>query len=299
MHPWCLAIGAVSASIYVFSIYFSYVKDNKDALPIDPGVTGFLLNIAITVGLEAIRRAVGSETLKFNATGTTKLLYPDRPQWDVPKLSRFGDNILTPQLLWKSMEGVNEAMTNFWFVGFILFAISMATPMTAEYEPPLTDGVFSYAPAVFNGLPWWAFKIILMCIVPTVGLLGAIYFYPDDFPMKDEEVIEKEGIDPNLVELTPEEMGRRSMYDEQNELIHRRRSSISATMEELGIAIAANDDKPGAMTRRASTPSQMKLVSLVSGRNMETFAEGDALVVDDSSLNPKTAHLDGVEEPRD
>ena len=74
----------------------------------------------------------------------------------------------------------------------------------------------------------------MLCIVPTLLLLVAIYKMPDEFPI-DELKIEKEGIDPDLVEMTKEELGRRTVYDEQNELIHRRRSSISQEMHKLGL----------------------------------------------------------------
>merc|ERR1712113_230163 len=109
-------------------------------------------------------------------------------------------------------------------------------------EPPLADNggssVFLYAPAVFNGLPWWVFKMILLTVVPFVLLLIAIYQIPDDFPLDNEE---GKIVDADLVTMTKAEMGRRLSYDESNEQITRRRSSISAVMKEIAEAAPPRD----------------------------------------------------------
>lgn len=270
----------------------------------DSGVTGFVLNVTISVSLEAVRRALAGAPKagdpKADGTRTMQLAYPERPEWDVPKLTRFGEHVLTPQLLWKSMEGVNEAMTSYWFVAYMLFSISMVTPLVAQFEPPINDGVFAYAPSVIRGLPWWAFKIILLCIMPTIGLLVAIYFYPNEFPTIDEKVIETEGIDPDLVEMTPQEMGRRSAYDETNILIHKRRSSISATMDELGIrsvAMDADGQEEGGANRRMSTPSQQRLVSLVSARRLGLAPE--AIIDEGNGKGEETVYPTAREDQED
>lgn len=269
VHPWCLAIAGLTSCAYVFVVYFLHIQNNPDALPIDAGVSGFALNMAIVISLEAVRRAVFGNV----ATDGTTTVFPGRPQWDMPKWSRFGDKPLTPQLLWKSMEGTNEVITNPWFVVGMVFAITMMTPMVPGLEPPISaDGVFAYEPSVVNGLPWWAFKIIMFCLPPTVLLLYAIYQYPNEYFTPDEKKIETEGIDPDLVELTREEMGRRTSYDEQNVLVQRRKSSIVATMEELGLTKEMDIEEEKA-TRRMSTPSQRKLVSLVSARRLENHNE--------------------------
>lgn len=183
------------------------------------------------------------------------LLYSERPTWDVPKLSRFGDGTapLTPAMLWRAMEGVNEPLANPWWCFLMFFSISMCTPIVAGMEPPLMTSAtgqsfFANAPAVVNGLPWWVFKITLFCVIPTVLLLVAIMSTPNQFPESEEEKIvasgddDKKNInnnmamindrwDANLVEMTRDEMGRRTSYDETNEWIQRRRSSISQYLE--------------------------------------------------------------------
>ena len=200
-------------------------------------------------------------TLLDIKTDEIQLLYPGRPQWDIPKLARFGDRPLTPQLVWKSMEGVREPMASAWWCFLMFVALSIVTPLTAQLQPPLdteglTGNTFLYPPPVVNGLPWWAFKSLMMCLLTTLLLLGAIMRMPNDFPI-NETKIEKEGIDPDIVEMTMEEMNTRTSYDSRNDLIHQRRSSIAQTMEELGFV----DVKSETMVIEP-TPSQRKLAAL-------------------------------------
>ena len=275
IHPWCIAMGALSATIFIFGFFFGYMKPNVGATrPIDTGLIGFCLQLAIIFLLEALRRLFGGMAHKTEdkvQSKSNKLLFPNRPQWDVPKLTRFGDHTLSPQLMWKSMEGIDEPLANPWWCFLMFFSITMITPITSESEPPIgEDGTFLYPPAVFNGLPWWAFKAILLCMVPTALLLIAIMRMPDDFPV-DEKKIETEGIDPDLVEMTREEMGQRKSYDEQNVLIHRRRSSISQTMDELGLTRSEQME-----VSARSTPSQRRLSALAtmaSTRHIDTFGQ--------------------------
>lgn len=270
IHPWCIVGGAFVATIYVFSLYFGYVKPTPDSLPVDSGVTGFILQFFVMGLLEGIRRlVVGAEATrdlapkkKVDDSTEMELLYAGRPSWDVPKLSRFGQHSLTPQLVWKSMEGVNEPLANPWWCFMMFFIVTMITPLTAGLEPPLdtqdtTGNVFLYPPAVVRGLPWWAFKAIMFSLVPTFLLLLAIFRMPDNFPV-DEEKIAKEGIDIDLVEMTKEEMNKRTSYDETNELITRRRSSIALTMQELGLL----EEKPQEKKEFVPTPNQRRLSAL-------------------------------------
>lgn len=267
IHPWCMSGGAFAAVVYVFAVYFGYLKPNTDSIPISSGVTGFLVQVIAAIALEAIRRLLGGSTQDVTAAPEKKdlaetsmpLIYENRPSWDVPLLSRFGDAPLTPQLVWKSMEGIAEPLANPWWVAMMLIVISMSTPLTPESEPPLSPSgtnVFLFAPAIVNGLPWWAFKSILLCIIPTVLLLIAIFKMPDEFPV-DERKIETEGIDVNVVELTREEMLKRTSYDESNTSIRHRRSSISQTMDELGIHQNSSID-----TEFIPTVSQRRLAML-------------------------------------
>jgi hypothetical protein len=218
-----------------------------------------------------------------------QLLYPARPDWDVPRLSRFGERPLTPQLIKSSMEGVDEPLTNSWWLFMLLFVFSMVTPLTAELEPPLdTEGVtgspYLYAPSVVNGIPWWAFKTIIMSIVPTAVLLVAINRMPDDFPV-DEEKIEREGINVDLVEMTVEEMNKRESYDATNTYIRQRRSSIAETMQELGLF---DQSEP---QQFAPTPRHRKLAELAlqSSRRLSVLEPSQPLDVlqEDAVVNQK------------
>jgi hypothetical protein len=237
----------------VIAFYFGYLKGNPNGIPINSGIMGFVVQMVVIVVLEAGRRVVvGESATKEVVLAPSKkdddlpqggkrmqLLYPDRPDWDIPRLSRFGERPLTPQLIKTSMEGVHEPFMDSWWVFMLLFVFSMVTPLTAGLEPPLdtqdlTGSPYLSPPPVVNGLPWWAFKTIIMSFVPTVVLLIAINRMPDDFPV-DEEKIEREGIDVDLVEMTVEEMNKRDSYDATNMFIRQRRSSIAETMQELGL----------------------------------------------------------------
>mmetsp|Transcript_11220 Transcript_11220/g.24297 ORF Transcript_11220/g.24297 Transcript_11220/m.24297 type:complete len:771 (-) Transcript_11220:263-2575(-) len=291
IHPWCIATGALSATAYVFGIYFGYLRNASSPVPIDAGMTGVFLNIIVTILMEALRRIFGiskssprSDSGVTAAAGvsctyeqqadsesqvsrTSQLLFPRRPAWDVPKLTRFGEHSFPPELVWKSMEGVNEPMANPWWAFMMFFAISLITPLVAENQPPLDPATGTFygfvPPATVNGIPWWAFKILMLSIVPCTLLLIAIWNMPNAFVV-DEKKIAKEGIDPDLVELTPQEMGKRDSYDEQNILVSRRRLSISASMKSLGITqeeIKRAEDS-------AMVESRRQLSALVSARDL-------------------------------
>ena len=180
----------------------------------------------------------------------------------------------------------------------MFLSISMVTPLTPEFEPPINPdtGSFFYTPSIVNGLPWWAFKSIMMCIVPTVLLLVAIYKIPNEFPV-DKKKIETEGYDPDLVELTKKEMmGKRESYDSTNELVRRRRSSISNSMRQLGLSShhLASDKT------EESTPFQQHLSSMVLKRYHEdTLMEDDNIDDDDETFTDMERPLEAVTESSD
>jgi len=264
-HPWCICVGTAISSMYVILVFFLYIDKHPDPAPIEAGITGLCIQLIIIVGLEAIRR-LRNATRKGSCDEPEKevvehdgveVLHPGRPLWDLPHLARFGDRALTPRLLKKFMVGVREPITNLWYVIFLLFSISLTTPLVPEFEPPLqADGTFAYQPAVVNGLPWWAFKVIVLSIVPYVMIFAIIAKIPDDYP-HDEKGIEKHGIDPDVIELTPKELGHRTSYDSRNDLASRRQT-ITKTMAELGIA---GDDQV-----TEPTPGQRRLSALVLGQ---------------------------------
>lgn len=276
-HPWCIAGAMLSSSIYVTGIYFGYQRlPEKNPAAIDSGITGILIQFTMIIILETLNRfffvSKGDAGKKDDDVDTSKLLYPNRPSWDVPKMKRFGASALTPQMIWKSMEGFYEPMSNVYWNALMFFAISLTTPMVAPLEPPMDGMSFLYPPSVVNGLPWWAFKITLITVVPYVLLLVALYEVPNDFPMEDEANMLKSGVDVDLVSLTPKEMGRRSSYDESNVLVHRRRSTISTTMDELGIGGKEENQAEAAL--QSQDPNEKRLSNLVYAKNLSDIIEG-------------------------
>eukprot|EP00549_Striatella_unipunctata_P021630 CAMPEP_0118712212 /NCGR_PEP_ID=MMETSP0800-20121206/24641_1 /TAXON_ID=210618 ORGANISM="Striatella unipunctata, Strain CCMP2910" /NCGR_SAMPLE_ID=MMETSP0800 /ASSEMBLY_ACC=CAM_ASM_000638 /LENGTH=153 /DNA_ID=CAMNT_0006617139 /DNA_START=104 /DNA_END=565 /DNA_ORIENTATION=- len=112
---------------------------------------------------------------------------------------------LSPKLVWSMMEGVEEPLTNPYWVCFFFLTISVVTPLMPSEQPPLfehhvnqktgsitTISSFVYPPIVVNGLPWWFVKLILASLFSTVILLVAIVRMPHEFPTKPEEEKEEE-----------------------------------------------------------------------------------------------------------
>jgi len=159
-HPWCIALGATISSFYVILVYFLYIAParNMDPVPIEAGVTGFVIQVFVIAVSETIRRLVvgrrDEKPFQQEQDGV-QILQPGRPIWDLPHLARFGDHALTPTLLNKLMYGVREQVRNIWFTVLFLLALSFTTPLVPEFEPPLqADGTWLWLPAVVNGLPW-------------------------------------------------------------------------------------------------------------------------------------------------
>jgi hypothetical protein len=57
----------------------------------------------------------------------------------------------------------------------------------------------------------------------------------------DENKIEKEGVDPDIVELTPQSYGM-SYYDSRNEIVSKRRSTIKTSLTALRLNLGDLDD---------------------------------------------------------
>jgi hypothetical protein len=178
------------------------------------------------------------------------------------------------------MEGVQEPITNIWFAIMLFTVLSFTTPLVAEMPPPIPDDLSTYFPWSVGGIPWWAFKILLVSLVTYLMNAAMICQVPDEYPTNDEEKIGNDGIDVNLVELTLPEMGRRSSYDARNEFIAARRSTISTAMTDLGMRIeeGTNSDEPddGAEAPDSeNSVARRRLSALVLGK------ENMALVADD------------------
>lgn len=284
-HPWCLSFGAIASTIYVLVVYFGYQAKVDSPRAINAGITGLGIHLTVALVCELIhrrfyrsKRSTVGEDAKPDDQG---ILFPDRPEWDKPQLSRFGEKTLTPELLDKMMTGLNEPFKNLWYAAFLFFSISLTTPLTAEGEPAFVDGAFLTPPATMRGIPWWAMKITLLCIIPYSMVFITILRTPAVFPV-DEKKIEKDGIDPDVVELTPKEMGRRVSYDERNDLVYRRRSTIRTKMSELGLSVQMardfEDEPPDEGRRRLSALVLGKLPSNIPevAAEMEEDEEGPA-----------------------
>ena len=237
IHPWCIASGAIFSTIYVIAIMFGYIGREDNPVPIDAGLTGLAINLVLIALMEVSRRmfniSISLEEQKKKAddndeedqetTSTPPLLFPHRPKWDTPALNRFGKTPLTSHLIWKSMEGINEPFANPWWVFLALVSVSICVPILPSNLPTIENQ---------EGIPWWAQKMIYMNILPFVILVIAVKNMPTGFPVIDEK-IQKEGIDPDLVELTLHEKGMRQSYDGTNVLVEQRRSSITELLSSL------------------------------------------------------------------
>lgn len=258
LHPWSIAFGAIFSTIYVIAIIFGYIGRESNPIPIDAGLTGLAINLVTTVLSEASRRLLKlnpSNDPKKSDKGeqTSTLLYPHRPTWDVPKLLRFGEHPLTSHLLWKAMEGVNEPLASPYWVSLVILSISICTPILPENLPQIADQM---------GIPWWAEKMIYLCLIPSTIVVIAVKNMPTSFPV-DEEKILKEGINPDLVELTLREKGMRESYDGTNKLVQSRRNILTQTMQEIGISMAENANEQDRSTDRPERLASRRKLNLL------------------------------------
>lgn len=201
IHPWCLFVSAFLSTIYVFTIYFGYIDSKADAKFIDAGITGLCINVALSVMFEGIRRlATGPSAVEDTPHMMMKgdeqvfVLYPGRPEWDVPSQGRFGGSCLTSQQVWDSMKGINEPMANPWWCLTMFLVLSLGCPWTPESQPPFAapggESKFLYSPPVVNGLPWWVFRSIVFSLFATAILLVGVYNMPKEFPSYNGKVVD-------------------------------------------------------------------------------------------------------------
>lgn len=207
-HPWPIATGAWVGGCWVYLFYEYYMKDNEERLPINNGVSALGINLAIVlIGESTISllwpskrdRALPPEGDSSESEGSgelegeegkkePRLLFPNRPSFDVPKLAHFGDKPLTWRFLKKSLSGTYEIATNPYWVAFMLVTMSMSTPLVPEKEPPfLADGTFAYPPVRVMGIPWFAWKTILFSIIPSAFLLIEIIRMPTEYGPEKED----------------------------------------------------------------------------------------------------------------
>ena len=246
-HPWSLAAGAITSTIYIFGIYFGHLRDCTDCGSINAGITGILVQLLVLVSAESGRRVLfpEQEIKPEEQARSESLIFPNRPLWDIPKRARFGERPLTPKLLWKMMDGNNEPLANPWY-GFLMFVtISMVTPFVA---PNLPTDTADLDDVVVHGLPWWVVKMFAFAALPTIILLVVFIRMPNQYSRpewkgdKDSTMrgmTSTEATDPDLLEMTPEELGHRTSYDDRNELVYRRRMEI---LQKLGVSPAEIDN---------------------------------------------------------
>ena len=149
-----------------------------------------------------------------------------------PKMQRFGAHSLTPSLLNDMMNGTTELIKDWYFVGFIILAVTITTPIVTELMPPLENGEWVILPAVIRGMPSWAFKSIILMIVSFLVTIPMILHMPSDFTI-DEEKLLRSGVNPDIIELEESEKGGRVMYDQPNPKLSARRSMIMRQSERI------------------------------------------------------------------
>jgi hypothetical protein len=299
-HPWSLAIGGLVGFVLTFSLYFGYLKQNPNGTPMDSGVTATFCNCVAVLICEVLRRlytqswmrtaaeaeemdaftksidnaSVAFQQPKADVEETEEnISFMNRPQWDKPKLSRFGERPLTPKLVWKAMEGTREPLTNPALVFLLFILITLTVPLVPEGDPPLENGSFLYLPATTMGIPWWAMKMIVISIVSTLVVLVMIWRMPNEFAVTS--------LDPDIANLLPKEMDQRKRYDETNVAVKERRVSIRESIalikEKEAVAVDYRD------RRRVS--------QLMLGLQLEGFAEDD-----DDQAGKEAGYDAGVEQ---
>ena len=85
IHPWCIATGAIVSTAYVVAFYFGYHKAAESPLGINAGITGVMVQLAVAVGLEVVRRFFGG-----NGSGSDN--NNDNDEMTVIKGDKQGEN---------------------------------------------------------------------------------------------------------------------------------------------------------------------------------------------------------------
>ena len=175
----------------------------------------------------------------------------------------------------------------------VVWSVALVTPIAPELEPSLNqEGMFAFPPATVNGLPWWAFKIIILAIIPTCLVARTVWMIPDDYPVDEKKIAEK-GVDPDTLNMNSTEFGRRTSYDEPNQLIRRRRSTLTEQMKDMGLLLvedtATRKEGPkGSEDNPTSSPALRRLTSLIQGHSdiqEEIDGEGSAKAGVEQALN--------------
>lgn len=196
--------------------------------------------------------------------------FPNLPAWDRPNVKRFGANSLTPSLLESMMSDTPELIKNLYYLGFVLIGITITTPLTPAFQPPLEGNEWIVLPVVVRGFPWWAFKALILLIISYLITVPMILSMPADFII-DEEKLFRSGINADAVELEPEEKGVRTQYDQDNPALSARRNLIRMQTERIITTNALAKEKVEDMKINdvGVKEAQVELGKLVSKRNLE------------------------------
>lgn len=286
LHPWSLAFGAISGTVFVIGFFFGYIYLNPNAKPINAGIIGVILNVIFSYSNDYLW--FGKQVQSGDDDDVSKERY--RPSWDIPQFARFGEGPLTFELINKMMGSFPEPMRSVAFNMFFFLSVSVITPLVAEGQPVINadTGEFVSDPPIVRGIPWWFLKQTLLTVVPYVVLLKLIYDVPNEYEY-DEEKIDREGIDVEVLELTPNELNFRVSFDSRNESVLRRRSAISTKMEALGLSTSVTKkslrDLPES-SRLSFVIRKEKEASNVVGPNdqLEDSNEDDVLLEEDTKV---------------
>ena len=186
-HPWSLSVAAVSGMLTVIILQFTYYQRPAEdqPVPLNPGITGIVVNLASLCLFEFCRRAFSKkgnvddeETTHHNGAADEAAT----TSWDTPSdIDKFGTRPLTASLISDCMRGIREPASEPWFP-LLAFCLSvLCTPITETDTPPLgDDGQLLWAPNVTNGIPTWGFRILMTLVFATLVVFYAIWVMPDN-----------------------------------------------------------------------------------------------------------------------
>ena len=161
-------------------------------------------------------------------------------------------------------------------------AVSIVTPLVAAGQPVLTSQD-EFDPPTYRGMPWWFFKQVLLCIVPYVMVAKVLWDMPNTYPF-DEKEIDKDGVEPETLELTNKELNFRQSFDAPNESILHRRSVVSMKMQELGIHLPLEKDEETAI------PTDLRLSSVILKEQIH------AMAIEESEEGEEEEEADGEKD---
>ena len=133
--------------------------------------------------------------------------------------------------------------------------------------------------STFSGV----FKALMLLVVSSLVTVPMVLSIQDDFPF-DEKSLLRSGVNPEIVELEPEEKGGRKHYDDVNEKVLERREMIRAQTIRI---------------RKAKFPAKLRAKALVE-KEGDTVSARDhlrTLVKDPTMRNvKKQVEEDPIEE---